>query len=77
MSAAISIGRRPTFYADHGVRLLEAHIVDFDSDIYDETVTVTPLRWLRAQRAFASPADLAAQLRRDVEECREVSASMR
>lgn len=74
---AISIGRRPTFYADRGVRLLEAHIVDFDADIYGETVTVVPLRWLRAQRAFASPADLAAQLQRDVEECRSVSASGR
>ncbi len=74
---AISIGRRPTFYADRGVRLLEAHIVDFDADIYGETVAVTPLQWLRTQRAFASPADLAAQLQRDVEECRDVSESMR
>jgi riboflavin kinase/FMN adenylyltransferase len=74
---AISIGRRPTFYAERGVRLLEAHIIDFDADIYGESVTVTPLRWLRGQRAFESPADLVAQLQRDVEECRGTSASLR
>ena len=73
---AISIGRRPTFYAERGVRLLEAHVIDFDADIYGETVTVTPLRWLRGQRAFESPADLVAQLQLDVEECRSTSASL-
>ena len=37
---AINLGRRPTFYehADHS--LLEAHLLDFDGDLYDETGTV-------------------------------------
>jgi len=56
---------------------LEAHVIDFDADIYGETVTVTPLRWLRGQRAFESPADLIAQLQLDVDECRSTSASLR
>src|SRR5205085_9474660 len=32
--AALSIGRRPTFYAEHGMRLLEAYVLDFDGDLY-------------------------------------------
>ena len=33
---AINLGRRPTFYehADHS--LLEAHLIDFDGDLYGE-----------------------------------------
>ena len=72
---AISIGRRPTFYAERGVRLLEAHIVDFDTEIYGETVDVIPVQWVRSQRTFSSAADLVAQLQRDVEDCRRWSAT--
>src|SRR5690606_15677908 len=33
--AAVSVGRRASFY-DAGVRLLEAHLIDFDGDLYGE-----------------------------------------
>ena len=47
---AINLGRRPTFYehADHS--LLEAHLLDFDGDLYGERAEVA-LRPLPAQRA--------------------------
>ena len=38
--AAISLGRRPTFYDDRGLRLLEPYLLDFDGDLYDQTVEV-------------------------------------
>ncbi len=41
--AALSLGRRPTFYAESHVSLLEAHLLDFDDDLYDEAVA-RPLR---------------------------------
>ena len=34
--AAISLGRRPTFYDDADRSLLEAHLLDFDGDLYGE-----------------------------------------
>ena len=34
--AALSLGRRPTFYAEAHVSLLEAHLLDFSGNLYDE-----------------------------------------
>ena len=69
---AINIGRRPTFYADNGLLLVEAHLLDFDGDLYDEHARVRIDTWLRGETRFGSVDDLAAQLRRDVERTRMV-----
>lgn len=68
--AAISIGRRSTFYAGSGPRLLEAHLVDFAEDLYGKDVTVLLDHWIRAQSAFSTTEDLIAALERDVEATR-------
>ena len=65
-AAAVSVGGRPTVYGRAGVRLLEAHVIDFDGDLYDEIVTVFACHRLRGQRRFNSLEALADQLRRDV-----------
>ena len=49
---------------------IEAHLLDFDEDLYDEVVTVWLVSRLRAQRAFASVDALVAQLHDDVEATR-------
>lgn len=69
--AAISLGRRPTFYPD-GLMLLEAHVVDFSGDLYGQTVHVRFVDKVRDQRRFDGPDELAAQLRRDVQTTREI-----
>jgi riboflavin kinase/FMN adenylyltransferase len=69
--AAISIGRRPTFYADNGLLLVEAHLLDFDDDLYGEHARVRVASWLRSQTRFGSIDDLKAQLSRDVEATRQ------
>ena len=68
VDAAVSIGRRPTFYPE-GVRLCEAHLIDFDDDIYDTCISVTLVARMRRQERFDSIADLVAQLRADVAAC--------
>ena len=68
VDSAVSIGRRPTFYPE-GVRLCEAHLIDFDDDIYDTCITVTLVARMRRQERFDSIADLVAQLRADVAAC--------
>jgi riboflavin kinase / FMN adenylyltransferase len=69
--AAISLGRRPTFYRD-GVELLEAHLLDFGGDLYGQPARVQFLARLRPQRRFDDVHDLVAQLHRDVEAVRAV-----
>ena len=70
---ASGIGRRPTFYAE-GTRLCEAHLLDFDRDIYGCTVDVE-LRWfVRRQVRFDGLDALVTQLRADVESCRHLLA---
>jgi riboflavin kinase/FMN adenylyltransferase len=69
--AALSLGRRPTFYAEHGMLLLEAHLLDFDGDLYDQPATVRFGARLRGQERFDSIDDLVAQMRRDVDATRE------
>jgi riboflavin kinase/FMN adenylyltransferase len=73
--AAISVGQPPTF-DDHGdgSPLVEAYLLDFDGDLYDEPARVTFERWLRPQRAFDDVDALAAQMGDDVEAARRVLA---
>ncbi len=72
-TAAVSIGRRPTFYAE-GTRLCEAHLLDFDGDLYGRTVDID-LRWfVRRQVRFDGLDALVAQLHADVSSCRALLA---
>ncbi|SDP61707.1 riboflavin kinase / FMN adenylyltransferase [Arthrobacter sp. ok909] len=64
--AAVSIGRRQTFYAQAGDKLLEAHLLDFNEDLYGRKLTVTLTAKLRDQHTFASIHALAEQLPHDV-----------
>src|SRR5439155_1456640 len=40
LPAVVYIGPRPTFYADAGRSLVEAHLFEFEDDIYGEHMTV-------------------------------------
>ena len=66
--AAVSVGVKPTFAGR--ARVIEAHVLDYHGDLYDQTITVRWTRWLREQQQFPSAALLKAQLRRDVEQVR-------
>lgn len=68
--AAVSIGRRRTFYAGEGQRLLEAHLLDFDGDLYGRPLRIELVARLRDQRSFPGIHALTEQLHRDVEDAR-------
>jgi riboflavin kinase/FMN adenylyltransferase len=68
--ALISIGKRPTFHAD-GEVVFEAHLLDWDGDLYDQELRVELLHRLRDERAFASVNELVDQMHRDEEEARK------
>ena len=70
--AAISLGRRPTFYAEAEHSLLEAYLLDFDGDLYDQPASVRFVERLRGEQRFESVEDLVEQMGRDVEATRRV-----
>jgi riboflavin kinase/FMN adenylyltransferase len=69
---ALNLGRRPTFYehADHS--LLEAHLIDFDGDLYWERARIRFTNFLRSERKFAGIDALVAQLKLDIEHARQL-----
>jgi riboflavin kinase/FMN adenylyltransferase len=71
-AAAISIGTKPTLEkGDHAPRVIEAHLLDFDDDLYDQQVEFRLSRWLRDQQSFAHVNLLRDQLARDIVQTRK------
>jgi riboflavin kinase/FMN adenylyltransferase len=70
--AAISLGRRPTFYPDGGPRLLEAHLLDFAGDLYGEPGRVRFVARIRDEEHFESVEALVARMGVDVEVTRRL-----
>lgn len=71
--SAISLGHRPTFYEDgSGGLLLEAHLIDFDGDLYGDRATVEFASFLRGQEKFDGVDALVAQIAADVDRAREM-----
>jgi riboflavin kinase/FMN adenylyltransferase len=64
--AAISLGRRPTFYEAQEKSLLEAHCLDFGDDLYGESARVRFVKRLRGEQKFPSVEALVEQMALDV-----------
>ncbi len=65
--AAISVGRRPTFYDPASASVLvEAYLLHFEGDLYGELGRVSFVRRLRDERQFDSVDALIAQMHDDV-----------
>ena len=67
--AAISIGRRPTYYY-RGIRLLEAFLLDFTGNLYDKKIHVSLDQRIRSQELFTNSEELVQQLHDDVKQTR-------
>jgi riboflavin kinase / FMN adenylyltransferase len=67
--AAVSIGTNP-HYGGHE-RRVEAHLLDFEGDLYGKRLVVQLWRRLREEQAFASEQALVDQIARDVQETRD------
>ncbi len=63
-----SVGVRPTFKND-GQRVLEVYILNFQRDVYGETVRVSFEKRLRDEIKFGSAEELIRQMNRDKQEC--------
>ena len=67
--AAISVGTNPQFGTD---RRVEAHVLDFDGDLYGHRVSVDFHHHLRDQATFPGVDELAAQIRADIDQARRL-----
>jgi riboflavin kinase/FMN adenylyltransferase len=65
-AAAISIGTMPTFGEND--RQIEAHLLGFDGDLYDQIVEIEFIDWVREQLRFPSIDILKQQLAIDLEQ---------
>lgn len=70
--AALSLGRRPTFHDDQKHSLLEAHLLDFDADLYGQRVAVQFVARIRGEERFESSEELVERIRLDVVETRRL-----
>lgn len=69
-SVALSIGSLPTFGADQR-RQVEAHLIGFDGDLYDQTIEVEITEWIREQLKFSGIDQLKARIAKDVQIVKE------
>lgn len=72
---AVSVGRQPTFYRQRAFSLVEAHLLDFQGDLYDELGTVELVERLRGQEKFGSVEGLVDQMTADVAQTRRALSS--
>ncbi len=68
--ACINVGLAPTF--DRRESKVEAHLLDFEGDLYGEVVDVTFEEHLRPEMRFDSVGKLKEQIARDVETARRL-----
>ena len=69
--ACTNVGLAPTF--GRGESRIEAHILDFDGDIYGQVVDVSFTHRIRPEKKFSGIEELKAQISQDVEEARRLA----
>ena len=72
--AAVNVGVRPTFETGRGL-LVEAHLIDFEGDLYGRDLRVAFVKRLRGERRFPSVEELISQIKIDIADARNVCAS--
>jgi len=71
--AAVNVGVRPTFETGRGL-LVEAHLIDFEGDLYGQELRIAFVERMRGERRFDSADALVEQMHRDVLQAREICA---
>ena len=72
--AAVNVGIRPMFETGRGL-LIEAHLIDWEGDLYGKNLRVAFVKRLRGEHRFPSVEELIAHMHRDVTEAKDVCAS--
>jgi riboflavin kinase/FMN adenylyltransferase len=70
--AAVNIGINPTFTPDKKTPNLEAHILDFDRELYGQELKLEFVQYLREELKFNSVDALLEQIRADITQTRDI-----
>ncbi len=70
--AVVNVGKRPTVGSDLA-RTVEAHLFDFDEDLYDKTLKLSFSERIRDERKFGSFDALKAQISEDAKAARGIA----
>ena len=65
-SAAVNLGLRPTVETGETSCRLEAHLLDFDGDLYGQSIDVELVEWVRPEKKLPDLNSLRLQIRRDI-----------
>ena len=68
--AAVNIGKRPTFHSGQEKSLVEAHLLDFNGDLYREQARLRFIERIRSETKFGNLESFKVQLNRDIAEVR-------
>ena len=69
--AAVNLGLRPTLQSPRPQLRFEAHLIDFQGDLYGRDLSVELVRFLRPERRFANLEALKSQIARDIAAARK------
>jgi riboflavin kinase/FMN adenylyltransferase len=72
--AMTNIGTNPTFTPDNQTPNVEAHLLDFDRDLYDQDIKVEFVERLRDEIKYSTVEALVSQIHMDIERGREILA---
>ncbi len=75
VGALTSVGVRPTFDPPADSPRVEAHLLDFHTDVYGENVNLEFLEWLRGEEKFATVQELVDQMKLDIRQGRMLLGS--
>lgn len=70
-NGVVCIGNRPTFEKD-GSPTIEAHLLDFDGELYGQRLTLTFVERIRDQKRFATKQELAEAIHKDIQKARNI-----
>ena len=68
--AVLNVGGHPTFFDDK--INVEAHIINFNGDLYGQNVSVYPHNYLREIKKFNDKEDLKEQIEKDIRKTKEI-----
>lgn len=74
LQGVANIGYSPTF--DDHIFTIEVHIMDFDENIYNDTIRVNFIQRLRDEIKFDGIEALARQIQQDIEDARQILAGL-
>ncbi|QYR19728.1 bifunctional riboflavin kinase/FAD synthetase [Paenibacillus sp. sptzw28] len=73
----LNIGVKPTFHEQLPKPVLEAHLLDYNGDLYGKPVIIRFISYIRAEKKFNSLDELIGQIRSDADLARSILSAFK